>query len=355
MQIGKYNINHSIIQGGMGIGISWDKLAGNVSLEGGLGVVSSVGTGYYHYPQYLGNSKSDRPNDKNFCSPSALNNILKNAKNISDGAPIATNIMVALSDYKESVVSACKSGTNIIISGAGIPGDLPKYTADYPDVALVPIVSSLRALKIVLKKWSRYNKVPDAIVVEGPKSGGHQGFSYEQCFMKEYQLENILPDIIEYVYKLNIPVIAAGGIWDKNDIDSFMEIGCSGVQMGTRFIATHECDAPRYYKDILLKTTQKDIKLGDSPVGLPSRRIITNLHSLMEKANAPIVKCTSNCVSPCNRGVEARKVGYCIADRLADAITGNIETGLFFSGTNGYRVNEIISVHELMQRLINGE
>ena len=192
--------------------------------------------------------------------------------------------------------------------------------------------------------------------MEGPLSGGHQGFSYEDCLKEEFQLENIVPPVIEEA-KLwgNIPVIAAGGIWDKNDIDKFMAMGCAGVQMATRFIGTFECDANDNFKDVLLAAKEEDITLLKSPVGYPARGVKTNLLKLVETKTAPKVACISNCVSPCHRGEEAKAVGYCIADRLSDAYYGNVETGLFFTGTNGYRLNEIISVKELMNKLVSGE
>lgn len=234
---------------------------------------------------------------------------------------------------------------------------MPEYTKNFPDVALVPIVSSARALKLICKKWKRYDKVPDAVIVEGPKSGGHQGFTYEQCFQEEYQLENIVGPVIEEAKKWgdDIPIIAAGGIWDKNDIDKFLSLGCAGVQMATRFIGTHECDVDINMKKVLMDAKEEDIKLMKSPVGLPARAVMTNLQASMQTKTAPKVACISNCVSPCNRGQEAKIVGYCIADRLGAAYKGDMDTGLFFTGSNGYKIDKLISVHELMEKLTKGE
>ena len=233
---------------------------------------------------------------------------------------------------------------------------MPEFTKDFPDVALVPIVSSARALKLICKKWQRYNKVPDAVIVEGPLSGGHQGFTYDQCAQEEYQLENIVGPVIEEAKAWgNIPIIAAGGVWDKNDIDKFIAMGCSGVQMATRFIGTFECDADAQFKNVLLNAKAEDIQLMKSPVGLPARGVMTNLQFSIENKTAPKVQCISNCVSPCNRGHEAKIVGYCIADRLGAAYQGDTQTGLFFSGSNGYRIDKIISVKELMEKLTVGE
>ena len=244
----------------------------------------------------------------------------------------------------------------MIITGAGLPTNMPEFTKDFPDVALIPIVSSARALKLICKKWKRYNKLPDAIIVEGPLSGGHQGFTYEQCAQEEYQLENIVGPIIEEAKNWgDFPIIAAGGVWDKNDIDKYLEMGCSGVQMATRFIGTFECDADAKFKNVLLNAKAEDITLMKSPVGLPARGVRTNLQFSIENNTAPKVQCISNCVAPCNRGHEAKIVGYCIADRLGAAYNGDVDTGLFFTGSNGYKINKIISVKELMHKLTVGE
>ncbi|MCG3661073.1 nitronate monooxygenase [Aliarcobacter butzleri] len=343
----------------MGVGISWDQLAGTVSLEGGLGVISAVGTGYYKNLSEKVHiiTKRDKPKDViNFYSKDALKEIFDNARKICGKLPLACNILYAINDYGRVVKDACEAGANIIITGAGIPTNMPEFTKDFPDVALVPIVSSARALKLICKKWQRYNKIPDAVIVEGPLSGGHQGFKYEDCYKEEFQLENIVPPVIEEAKNWgDIPVIAAGGIWDKKDIDKFLALGCVGVQMATRFIGTFECDADAKFKNVLLNAKKDDIQLMKSPVGLPARGVRTNLQFSIENHTAPKVQCVSNCVAPCNRGHEAKIVGYCIADRLGAAYQGDVETGLFFSGSNGYKIDKIISVKELMEKLVKGE
>lgn len=358
LTIGKYTIQHPIIQGGMGVGISWDRLAGSVSKEGGLGVISAVGTGYYEEGSHVKKMIAERPLDaENFYSKEGLEKIVQNARKICGDKPIAANILYAINDYGRVVTDACEAGINIIITGAGLPTNMPEFTEGYPDVALVPIVSSPKALAIICKRWQkRYDRLPDAVILEGPKSGGHQGFTYEQCLMEEYQLENLVKPVVEEAAKWgNIPVIAAGGIWDKSDIEAMMALGANGVQMGTRFIGTHECDAHDNLKQVLLKAKQEDIQLMKSPVGYPAQGVRTNLTGLIENRTGPAIKCISNCVAPCNRGVEAKEVGFCIADRLSDAYRGDLEFGLFFSGANGYRLTEIISVAELMQKLTEGE
>ena len=358
LKIGKYTIEKPIVQGGMGVGISWDRLAGTVSKEGGLGVISAVGTGYYEDKKYAHKLVAERPLDvANFYSKEGLTAIINNARKICGDKPLAANILYAINDYGRVVRDACEAGIDIIITGAGLPTNMPEFTEGYPDVALVPIVSSPKALSIICKRWKkRYDRLPDAVVLEGPKSGGHQGFTYEQCFMEEYQLENLIEPVVEEAKKWgDIPVIAAGGIWDKNDIEAALTKGAKGVQMGTRFIGTHECDAHENFKKVLIEAKEDDIILMKSPVGYPARGVHTHLTDLVEKREGPAIKCISNCVAPCHRGEEAKQVGFCIADRLSDAYYGNTETGLFFSGSNGYRLNEIISVKELMQKLTEGE
>jgi len=358
LKIGKYEIAKPIVQGGMGVGISWDQLAGTVSQEGGLGVISSVGTGYYKDKEFAKKLVADRPlSETNFYSKEAFHEIVKNARKICGDKPLAANILYAITDYGRVVRDACEAGIDIIITGAGLPTNMPEFTEGYPDVALVPIVSSPKALKIICKRWQkRYNRLPDAVILEGPKSGGHQGFTYEQCSMDEYQLENLVKPVVEEAALWGgMPVIAAGGIWNKNDIEAMMQLGASGVQMGTRFIGTYECDAHANFKKVLLDAKEGDIKLMGSPVGYPAQGVVTNLTHLVEKREGPAIKCISNCVAPCNRGEEAKVVGFCIADRLSDAYEGNLETGLFFSGTNGYKLNEIITVKELIDKLMQGE
>ena len=358
IKIGKHEIAHPIIQGGMGLGISWDKLAGNVSLEGGLGIISSVGTGYYENRKFINKELNAKPfGSENFYSTRGLRAIIENARKICGDLPLGVNIMYAANDYARVVKDACEAGINIIVSGAGLPTNLPEFTQNFKEVALVPIISSAKALKIICKRWlQRYDRLPDAVVLEGPLSGGHQGFTYEQCLDPEFSLFNLIPQVKAEIKEWgDFPLIAAGGIWDKNDIEKAISLGADGVQMGTRFIGTHECDADIGFKEVILAAEEKDIELIKSPVGYPARGIRTNLINLVEKRMGPKIQCISNCVSPCQRGKGAKEVGYCIADRLFDSFSGKKETGLFFTGANGYKLKELISVKELMHKLVHGE
>ena len=358
LKIGKYEIKYPIFQGGMGLGISWDKLAGNVSLEGGLGIISSVGTGYYENRKFIDKELNAKPfGSENFYSTRGLRAVIENARKICGDLPLGVNIMYAANDYARVVKDACEAGINIIVSGAGLPTNLPEFTQNFKEIALVPIVSSAKALKIICKRWlQRYERLPDAVVLEGPLSGGHQGFTYEQCLDPEFSLFNLIPQVKAEIKEWgDFPLIAAGGIWDKNDIEKAISLGANGVQMGTRFIGTPECDADIGCKEVLLAAEEKDIELIKSPVGYPARGIRTNLINLVDKRMGPKIQCISNCVSPCQRGKEAKQVGYCIADRLFDAYSGKKESGLFFTGANGYKLKELISVKELMHKLVHGE
>ena len=226
------------------------------------------------------------------------------------------------------------------------------FTSNFPNIALIPIVSSAKALKILCKRWEgRYKKIPDAVIVEGPLSGGHQGVSYEDCFKPEYQLEVIVPEVIEEGKKWGeIPVIAAGGIWDRKDIDRMLELGANGVQMGTRFLGARECDA-QYYNILMPNVTKEDIELIKSPVGYPARAVVTGVIKGLREGKPSRVACVSNCVAPCHRGEEAKKVGYCIADGLGDGYLGDPINGLYFTGANGYRIEKIQSVQEIIDEL----
>ncbi|WP_104697839.1 MULTISPECIES: nitronate monooxygenase [unclassified Helicobacter] len=356
LKIGKYTIKYPIFQGGMGVGISWDELAGNVSKNGALGIISAVGTGYYKKMQFVEKIISSKPFEAiNFYSKSALNEIFKNARKICGNNPLGANILYAINEYGRVVRDACEAGANFIITGAGLPTNMPEFTKNFPDVALIPIVSSAKALKILCKRWKeRYNKIPDAVIVEGPLSGGHQGFKYEDCFKEEYQLENIVPSVVEEAERWGgIPVIAAGGIWDRQDIDRMLSLGASGVQMATRFLGTYECDAKMYAK-ILPSIKKEDIVLVKSPVGYPARALNIGVLERLREGNAPKIRCISNCVSPCQRGKEAKIVGYCIADSLGRGYLENLEEGLYFSGANGYKIKEIMHVKDLIGELVKG-
>jgi len=349
LRIRNLDIPYPVIQGGMGIGVSWDRLAGNVARCGCIGIVSAIGTGY-RYPE-VSNSVQGRPlQAENLNSTPALKRILRSALEIAGGhGAVGVNILCAINEYERVVRDSVEAGAQLIISGAGLPLSLPEYVGD-ADVALVPIVSSARALKLICKTWQRkFNRLPDAVVLEGPESGGHQGFSLEQCADPAFSLDALLASVIEERDQWgDFPVIAAGGVWDREDIDRLMAHGAGGVQMATRFIGTFECDAHLNFKGVILKADKDTIALHGSPVGMPARGVKTALHRRIAEGVAPRIKCISNCVSPCEHGKGAERVGYCIADSLGDAWGGDTESGLFFTGSNGWKLNELVHVRDLI-------
>ena len=349
LKIRNLEVPYPIIQGGMGIGISWDRLAGNAARNGCVGIVSAIGTGY-RYPG-LARTRAGRPDQpENLQNTEALQRILKDALRIAGGhGAVGVNILCAINEDERVVRESVDAGAQLIISGAGLPLALPDYVGDR-DVALVPIVSSARALKLICKTWERkFNRKPDAVVLEGPESGGHQGFSLEQCTDPLYSLDALLPSVVQERDQWgDFPVIAAGGVWDRGDIDRLMAMGAGGVQMGTRFIGTFECDAHTNFKEVILQSNRSTIALHGSPVGMPARGVMTALHRRIIEGTAPKIRCISNCVSPCEHGKGAFKVGYCIADSLGDSHGGDMQSGLFFTGSNGYKLDDLIPVRDLV-------
>ncbi len=353
LKIRNFTLKYPLFQGGMGVGISWNRLAGAVAHAGAGGTISTVGTGYWNTDNVRTiNGRPLKP--VNFQSTKNLTEIIKDAIKRSEGnGIIGVNILCAVTDYARQVKDSIKAGARYIISGAGLPLRLPEY-AENADVALIPIVSSPRVVDLICKRWKRSGRLPDAIVLEGPKSGGHQGYTYEQCFQPEYQLENMTPPVLKSCKTWgNIPLIVAGGIWDFKDIEMYMDMGVAGVQIATRFIGTEECDASSIFKRVILNSKQKDIRLLKSPVGYPARGIATT--PLIQRVVAgfrPKIPCISNCVTPCDHGKESNKVGFCIADSLGDAWNGFVESGLFFTGSNGYRLTKLQTVKELIEKLM---
>jgi nitronate monooxygenase len=282
----------------------------------------------------------------------ALKRILTDALGHAGSGVVGVNILCAINGYEQVVRDSIASGAQVVISGAGLPMALPDFAAG-SEAALVPIVSSDRALRLICKSWQKkYNRLPDAVVLEGPESGGHQGFSVEQCGDPAYALDALLGPVVEERDRWgSFPVIAAGGVWDRADIDRLMAAGAGGVQIATRFIGTFECDAALAFKETVLQAGQADIALVKSPVGMPGRAVQTELQRRLARGEGPAVRCISDCVAPCNKGEGARTAGYCIADCLGDSRAGNTDTGLFFTGSNGWRLQDYLPVQELVEEL----
>ncbi len=349
LKIGKHTPLYPIIQGGMGIMISGPKLAGAVAAAGGIGTIASVG---------LAVASSDY-NPKKMYSQNVvmLKKFIAEAKAAANGGVIAVNCMCALTDYDTLVRASCEGGADIIISGAGLPLRLPELTQDYPDTALVPIVSSVKAANIIISRWTKhYNRLPDAFVVETPNSaGGHLGArDAEQAMDLSLSLSEVVPALAAYLKKqgLDIPIISAGGIWDSRDMMDAFAMGASGVQMGTRFAATEEGDSAERFKQAYVDAKEEDVVIIKSPCGLPGRAILNPFveryfGNMLEKTSCK-ANCLSHCLCKLNEGT------FCIADALISAYKGDWENGLFFCGTNVAKVKSIVKVKDLMKELIDG-
>lgn len=334
-----------IIQGGMAVGISLSGLASAVANQGGIGVIATAGIGHMN-----DGYKTDyiRVNNK------ALAFEIRRAKELTDGI-IGINIMVALSNYAEFVKVAVLEGADIIFSGAGLPLSLPGYLPeDNIRTKLVPIVSSGKAANIIAKRWiDKYNYLPDAFVVEGPRAGGHLGFKKENLNDSKFALENLLQEVLDSTAAFEdkfgraIPVIPAGGIYTGADIYNFINRGAAGVQMATRFVATVECDASDEFKQAYLKATKEDVVIIESPVGMPGRAIRDQFLDDVVAGDKKPFKCPYHCIITCN----VKDAPYCIAKALANAKEGKLSEGFAFAGENVYRVNEIVTVKELIHTL----
>ena len=349
LRIGDLKVDIPIIQGGMGVGVSLSGLAAAVANEGGIGVISSAGIGML-----------EADFEKNFkeANRRVLHREIKRAKAMTKGI-IGVNILVVLSDYEELLRVAVAEGADLVFLGAGLPLKVPELWP--PDewekvtTKIVPIVSSPRAAKIIFQTWQkRYNRVPDAVVVEGPLAGGHLGFKKEQINDPNYTLDTILPEVIniikpfEQYFDKNIPVIAAGGVYTGTDIYKYIKMGAQGVQMATRFVATYECDASDEFKRAYIRCNKEDLIVINSPVGLPGRAIRNGFLEKIESGDKIPFKCPWQCLKTCN----IRSSPYCIARALTNAKNGHLEEGFAFAGANAYRIDKLISVKELFKILI---
>lgn len=342
IKIGNKKSKYPIIQGGMGVGVSLHKLAGHVSKEGGIGVISTADIGYQE-PDFNTNPLAANLRD--------IGSEIKKAREIAGSDKIlGVNVMVALQNYAEIVKECVKQKIDLIISGAGIPKDLPEFVKN-SNTKIAPIVSSLRCCQLIVKHWiKKYNYVPDMIVIEGPKAGGHLGFKKEE--LETSNLEDITKEVVQYVkeiekeYRKEIPVIAAGGIWDNKDINKFLELGADGVQMATRFVTTYECDASNEFKEAYINAKEEDIKIISSPVGMPGRALYNEFIKSTENEKSKITKCYK-CIKTC----DIKNTPYCITKALINSVKGNLKEGLIFCGSNVDKVKELMTVHDLMEEL----
>ena len=347
IKIGDKISKYPIIQGGMGVGVSLHNLAGNVSKEGGIGIISTADIGY---------KEDDFAQNPMKANLRAIGKEIEKAREIAgEDKILGVNIMVAMKNYADIVKECVKQKIDLIISGAGIPKELPEYVKG-SKTKIAPIVSSLRCCKLIVKHWiNKYDYVPDMIVIEGTEAGGHLGFKPEELVEgNKPKLEDITTEVVDYIKKIEketgkeIPVIAAGGIWDGKDIKRFLDLGATGVQMATRFVATDECDASDDFKQAYVNAKKDDIKIIKSPVGMPGRAIYNDFIKNTESEKAKIQKCY-NCIKTCN----VANTPYCITKALINAVRGNMKEALVFCGSNVDKIKEIVSVHTLMNELVS--
>jgi nitronate monooxygenase len=345
LKIGDLSIAVPIIQGGMGVGISLSGLASAVANEGGVGVISSAGLGLLY-----------KDFSENYLEASihGLKEEIRKTRDKTLGV-VGVNVMVAMTNFVDMVKTSISEKVDVLITGAGLPLDLPSFLTKGSKTKLVPIVSSARAIRIICEKWkANYNYLPDAVIVEGPKAGGHLGFKEEQIGDNNYSLEKLVPEIVselkvfEDKYNQTIPLFAAGGIYTGEDINNIMKLGASGVQMGTRFVTTDECDASQGFKQAFLDADEKDIEIIKSPVGMPGRAIFSNFIQKVRDGKKQPKKCPFKCIKTC----DIDKSPYCIIIALVNALKGNFEHGFAFAGSNAFRATKISSVKEIFQSLM---
>ena len=348
LRIGDKTAGLPIVQGGMGVGISLSNLAAAVAREGGIGVIAA---------NAIGMLEDDYYDDPTAANVRALRREVREARRKSEGL-IGVNIMVAVDCFHQLLEAAIEEKVDFLFLGAGLPvKGIPLRAIRESGAKVVPIVSSARAARLIFRSWEKhYGDLPDTVVVEGPRAGGHLGFKPEQIDRPEFQLEQIVPEVIEalgeFEARLNrtFPVIAAGGIFSGEDIHRFLALGAQGVQLGTRFVATTECDADIRFKQAYLSCREEDIVIVQSPVGMPGRAIRGPFLAAIARGEKKIFRCPSRCLESC----EAGKARYCISEALDSARKGDFENGFVFCGANAHLVRAIVPVRELVAGLKQG-
>ena len=343
-KIGDLTIELPIVQGGMGVGVSLSGLASAVAEEGGVGVISCAGLGLL-YPKF---SKDYLTN-----SIMGLREEIRKARAKTRGV-IGVNVMVALTNFADMVRTAVAEKADVVFSGAGLPLDLPSYLRKGSKTKLVPIVSSARAARLICEKWEKgYDYLPDAVVVEGPGAGGHLGYKSEQIGNAAYSLERVVPEVVAEVARYenrcgrSIPVIAGGGLYTGEDIYRIMRLGAAGVQLGSRFVTTEECDASPVFKQAYIEARKDDIEIIASPVGMPGRAIAGEFIRKVKAGLTRPRRCAFHCIKTC----DYTKSPYCIIMALYHAAKGNLSRGYAFAGAKAYLSKKITSVRETIDSL----
>jgi nitronate monooxygenase len=331
----------------MGVGISLSRLASATARAGGIGVIAAAGIGLLEPDGY---------SDFAGANIRRLRKEIRRARELIGeikGGALGVNIMVALTNFADLVKTAVEEKIDVIFSGAGLPVNLPGLVEGL-HTKLVPIVSSARAASLLAKRWiDKYGRAPDGFVVEGPKAGGHLGYKVENLEDPEFALEKIVPEVVEAVKPFEaiagrpIPVIAGGGIWSGSDIRKFLDLGASGVQMATRFVATEECDADQAFKDSYVAAKKEDLEIIASPVGMPGRALHNQFLADVKLGKKTPFSCPYHCIVTC----DYQKAPYCISLALFNAQKGRLDKGYAFAGANAWRVTKIVKVAELMDEL----
>ena len=328
----------------MGIGISLSGLASAVANMGGIGVISTVGIGL------IDKNRTASYKQKNI---DAIREEIRKARELTKGV-LGVNIMSVITNFSDMVKTTIDEGIDVIFSGAGLPLDLPKYLGEGIKTKLVPIVSSARAANIISTKWKQnFNYLPDAFVVEGPKAGGHLGFKAHELQSVSNTLENLISDVIKVAkdlkakYNKDVPVIAAGGIFTGDDMFQIMEQGAAAVQLGTRFVATEECDASQEFKNAIINANDEDVQIIKSPVGMPGRTVFNKFLDEASEGKRRPDFCRNNCLKSC----DPKTTSYCISEALLAAYQGNLNDGFAFTGANAGRVKEMSTVSRVFAEL----
>lgn len=343
--IGDLIARKPIIQGGMGVGISLSSLAGAVAKEGGIGIISTAQIGF---------REPDFKKDPLQANLRAIQKEWEKARAIAPKGILGFNIMTATRNYASYVKAAVEAGADLIISGAGLPVNLPELV-EGTKTRIAPIVSSVKSAMVICRLWDRkYHRAPDLVVIEGPLAGGHLGFSREELEKPydraayEEEIRGIIKVVKEYgeKYERRIPVVTAGGIYDRFDVQRQFELGADGVQVATRFVTTKECDAPDAYKMAYIKAKKEDIVITKSPVGMPGRAIRNEFLRQVEREKIPVEHCYQ-CLETCNPA----QIPYCITRALIQAAEGNVSQALLFCGQNAWKAERIETVKEVLSDL----
>jgi nitronate monooxygenase len=363
-----------IVQGGMGVGISAHRLAGSVAREGAVGTIASIDL-RRHHPDLMEQSLHDKSKEAmDRANLAALDREIKSAKEIAGGrGMIAVNVMKAVTEHPQLVRQSCESGADAIVMGAGLPLDLPEMAADYPHVALIPILSDVRGINVILKKWVRKNKLPDAIVIEHPRyAGGHLGApKAEDITDPRFDFPGVLEGVLQLFKDLKIeseriPLIPAGGINTYEKVRTLLGLGASAVQLGTPFAVSEEGDAHPNFKKVLAEARPEEIVTFMSAAGLPARAVLTpwlknylrREIKLMAYADPIRAKCAAvlDCLSQCGLRDGIAKAGqFCIDSQLAAALRGDVNKGLFFRGSESLPFGPAIRpVRDLLEYLLTG-